>query len=443
MADRQEVGVARGVRNHALAEDNRMLAFPQSSKTFSKMLREDAKVKAVYRAVTLPIRRANWQVDPNGADLGVVAHVANDLRLRIAGDDPNAPLAGHTGRVSWDKHLEQLLYALAFGHMFFEQVYEVGDDGREHLVKLAPRWPGTIDKINVAADGGLESIEQRAYTGDSVTRERAKIPVSQLVAYIFDDIGSQWLGTSIFRPAYKHWKIKDELLRKEVSTLDRNGMGVPVYEGSELSLDPDADLDRGQEIAENLRSGEYAAASIPAGAKLQLLGVSGQLVSPRQAIEYHDAQIANVVLANFLNLEGGGGSYALADTQSNFFSQSEQTVAEWVCDVANQHVIEDLVRVAFPEYDGPCPRLSFDAIGSRKELSPQDLRALVDAGVILTDKPLEDHQRGLYALPAKETLREALESKKYRKELEGELGVTLRDPEPEEQPEQPNEEGAE
>ncbi len=443
MADRQEIGVARGVRNHALAEDNRMLAFPQSSKTFSKMLREDAKVKAVYRAVTLPIRRANWQVDPNGADLDVVAHVANDLRLRIAGDDPNAPLAGSAGRVSWDKHLEQLLYALAFGHMFFEQVYEVGEDGLEHLVKLAPRWPGTIDKINVAADGGLESIEQRAYAGDSVSRERSKIPVSQLVAYIFDDIGSQWVGTSIFRPAYKHWKIKDELLRKEVSTLDRNGMGVPVYEGSELSLDPDADLDRGQEIAENLRSGEFAAASIPAGAKLQLLGVSGQLVSPRQAIEYHDAQIANVVLANFLNLEGGGGSYALADTQSNFFSQSEQTVAEWVCDVANQHVIEDLVRVAFPEHDGPCPRLSFDAIGSRKELSPQDLRALVDAGVILTDKPLEDHQRGLYALPAKETLRAALESKKHRQELEGELGVTLRDPEPEEQSEQPVKEGAE
>lgn len=443
MADRQEIGVARGVRNHALAEDNRMLAFPQCSKTFSKMLREDAKVKAVYRAVTLPIRRANWQVDPNGADLDVVAHVANDLRLRIAGDDPNAPLAGSAGRVSWDKHLEQLLYALAFGHMFFEQVYEVGEDGLEHLVKLAPRWPGTIDKINVAADGGLESIEQRAYAGEMTQRERTKIPVSQLVAYIFDDIGSQWVGTSIFRPAYKHWKIKDELLRKEVSTLDRNGMGVPVYEGSELSLDPDADLDRGQEIAENLRSGEFAAASIPAGAKLQLLGVSGQLVSPRQAIEYHDAQIANVVLANFLNLEGGGGSYALADTQSNFFSQSEQTVAEWVCDVANQHVIEDLVRVAFPGYDGPCPRLSFDAIGSRKELSPQDLRALVDAGVILTDKPLEDHQRGLYALPAKETLRDALESKKYRKELEGELGVTLRDPEPEEQSEQPVKEGAE
>ena len=402
MADRQEIGVARGVRNHAIAEDNRMLAFPQSSKTFSKMLREDAKVKAVYRAVTLPIRRANWQVDPNGADLGVVAHVANDLRLRIAGDDPNAPLAGSAGsagRVSWDKHLEQLLYALAFGHMFFEQVYEVGEDGLEHLVKLAPRWPGTIDKINVAADGGLESIEQRAYAGEMTQRERSKIPVSQLVAYIFDDIGSQWLGTSIFRPAYKHWKIKDELLRKEVSTLDRNGMGVPVYEGSELSLDPDADLDRGQEIAENLRSGEFAAASIPAGSKLQLLGVSGQLVSPRQAIEYHDAQIANVVLANFLNLEGGGGSYALADTQSNFFSQSEQTVAEWVCDVANQHVIEDFVRVAFPGYHGPCPRLSFDAIGSRKELTPQDLRALVEAGVIQKDKPLEVHQRGPVRAP--------------------------------------------
>ena len=419
----REVGSARGARNRALAEDNRLLTFPRSSRTYAKMLREDGKVKSVYRAVTLPIRRANWRLKANGAPSEIVKHVAGDLRLPVEGADPNSPVAPTFGRVSWDKHLEEALNALAFGHMFFEQVYEVGADGREHLRKLAPRWPGTIQDIKVAPDGGLESIEQRAYESSQI--KDCTIPVNRLVAYVFDDVGSQWVGTSLFRPAFKHWKIKDELLRKEVQTLDRNGMGVPVYEGSALSNDPDSELERGQDIVEHLRSGEYSGASIPTGAKLQLMGVTGQIVSPRDAILYHDSQIANAVLANFLNLEGGGGSYALAETQSNFFNQSEQTVADWVADTANQHVIEDLVRVAFPEYDGPCPRLAFDAIGSRKEITPGDLAQLKNAGLVFGDKPLEEHLRSLYALPPKQPVSEALESKKAREDLEKKMGVTL------------------
>ena len=423
----REVGNAHAARNRALAEDNRLLTFPRSSRTYAKMLREDGKVKSVYRAVTLPIRRANWRLKANGAPSEIVKHVAGDLRLPVEGADPNSPVAPTFGRVSWDKHLEEALNALAFGHMFFEQVYEVGTDGREHLRKLAPRWPGTIQDIKVAPDGGLESIEQRAYESNQL--KDCTIPVSRLVAYVFDDVGSQWVGTSLFRPAFKHWKIKDDLLWKEVQTLDRNGMGVPVYEGSLTSNDPDSEMERGQRIVENIRSGESAGATIPNGAKLQLMGVTGQIVSPRDAILYHDSQIANAVLANFLNLEGGGGSYALAETQSNFFNQSEQTVADWVADTANQHVIEDLVRVAFPEYDGPCPRLAFDAIGSRKEITPGDLAQLKNAGLVFGDKPLEEHLRSLYALPAKQPVSEALESKKAREELEKKIGVTLTSPE--------------
>lgn len=427
--DKREVGHARAVRNLALAEDNPELVFPRSSRTYARMLRQDAKVKSVFRAVTLPIRRANWQLDPNGAPDEIVAHVAQDLRMQVRGEAANSPVAPRRGRVSWEQHLEQLLHALTFGHMFFEQVYRPGPDGREHLAKLAPRWPGTIDKINVAADGGLVSIEQRPVTRGDLRLDRVEIPVSRLVAYCFDDLGGQWTGTSIFRPAYKHWKLKDELLRKEVSTLDRNGMGVPKYTGSDLTNDPEKDLAYGQEVAENLRSGDYAGAAIPAGAKLELMGVSGQLVSPREAITYHDNQIAIAVLANFLNLEGKGGSYALASTQSDFFNQSEQTVADWVQDVANHHVVEDLVSVAFPEYDGPAPQIVFDAIGSRKELGAQDLASLMNAKLILGDKDLEEHVRRVYSLPAKQKLTDALQSKKDRLELEEQMGVSLVEPE--------------
>lgn len=423
-----EKGVAKVIRNHAVAEDNRELMFPRSSRTYGKMLREDAKVRSVYRAVTLPIRRANWQLERNGADEQIVAHVAQDLRLQVRGEAPDQPVAPQSGRVSWEKHIEHALYALAYGHMFFEQVYAEGSDGREHLVKLAPRWPGTITRINVAEDGGLESIEQATHASSLLgSFSGAKIPVNQLVAYVFDDVGSQWLGTSIFRPAYKHWKLKDELLRKELQTIDRNGMGVPKATAAEYAEPGEQarQVELGQELAEAFRGGEAAGLSLPAGMKFELMGVSGQLVNPREAITYHDNQIAIAVLANFLNLEGKGGSYALADTQSDFFNQSETTVAEWLADVANQHIIEDLVRVAFPEYEGPCPRISFDAIGSRKEMTTQDLATAVRDGLLIPDKDLEEHWRRLHSLPPKRPIAEAIEERKERQELEDQAGVAL------------------
>lgn len=423
----REVGFARGGRaNRALSDDNWELRFPASTRIFAKMAREDAQVKSVLRAVTLPIRRATWFVEPNGAPPEIVAHVAEDLRLRVKGEDPNSPVAPRSGRVSWEKHLEELLHALTFGHMFFEQVYRPDKDGREHLVKLAPRWPGTIDRIDVADDGGLESIHQIAGVADGSART---IPVDRLVAYVFDDVGSQWVGTSVLRPAYKHWDLRDQLLRLELDTLDRNGMGIPVYEGSALSLDPERDLEEGQELAENVRAGEHSGAAIPAGAKLSLVGVSGQIMSPREAIGYHDSMIAKSVLAHFLNLEGKGGSYALAETQSDLFIQSLQTTAEWVADIATQHVVEDLVKIAYPDYVGNMPRVSFDPIASKKEISAADLAGLVNAKIIYADKDLEEDVRRRYTLPPKQPLSDALDSKIARQKLEEEKGVTLVDPE--------------
>lgn len=415
----REVGSARVAHNFALSEDNWALRFPQSTRVFAKMGREDAQVQSLLRAVMLPIRRASWWINPNGAPEDVVSHVAGDLRMRVLGDDPNSPLGSAHGRVSWDEHLGQALRCLQFGHMFFEQVYRVGADGREHLWKLAPRWPGTISRVNVAEDGGLESVTQ------SVSGEVVEIPVERLVAYVYDDFGASWLGQSILRPAYKHWMIRDELLRLEQDVLDRNGMGVPIYRGSDLTNDPDGDLDRGEVLATSLRSGKTAGASIPAGADLKLLGVSGQLVSPREAIAYHDSMILKASLAHFLNLEGKGGSYALAETQNDFFIQNLQATAEWIAGVATQHVVEDLVRVAFLEYTGPLPSVMVDPIAAKKELTAQDWATAVRDGVIIMDGPTEEHFRRTFNVPAKQTLSDALEGKKRRQEMEQEMGVSL------------------
>lgn len=398
-----EVGHGLTVSSSPLVDDNWELRFPQSVRTFAKMRREDSQIETVLSAISLPIRRSQWRIDPNGAPDEIVERVAGDLRLPILGGDAHVPVGRSRGRVSWGDHLQKVMWAMQFGHMFFEQIYGTDERGQEHLVKLAPRLPGSIKKINVAHDGGLESIEQWPVVGNSLGRvgDPVVIPVGRLVAYVHEPLDTTWEGRSVLRPAFKHWKLRDLLLRFEVNAVERNSMGIPVYQGSEFAADSQEDLRFGQKIATEIRSGQSSGAAIPAGAKLSLMGVSGQLLSPREAIVYHDSMMAKSVLAHFLNLEDGG-SYALADTQADLFIQSLQTKAEWIADTATQHIIEDLVDVAFPEYAGTCPRMVFDPIASRKEITAEALALLVNAGVIFTDRELEEDVRSRFAMPAKE-----------------------------------------
>lgn len=176
-----EFGHALSSPTGRTAEDNWDLRFPKSAEIFAKMGREDAQVTSILKAICLPIQRADWRLDPNGAPDEIVALVSDDLRLPVLGDDRQKPVGRRRGRVSWSEHLQQALLSLQFGCMFFEQVYFAGDDGRLHLRKLAPRFPGTLSKVNVAADGGLVSIEQQGVSVGKVRAESAVIPESPRV----------------------------------------------------------------------------------------------------------------------------------------------------------------------------------------------------------------------------------------------------------------------
>lgn len=389
-----EIGHAKPVRDRRWADQNWELRWPQSGQIFRRMAREDAQVKSVLKAVKLPVQRVTWRVDPNGAPTEFARLVAEDLRLPILGDDTEGPLRGR-GHVSWRQHLYWALKQLEYGSVFFELVYD-DSSGVDRLWKLAPRHASTITAINVADDGGLESIEQAPLPGKA---KPIVIPVNRLLAYVHEPEEADWEGTSLLRSAYKHWILKDRLLRLEDQVLDRNGMGIPVYTAAEPGNQ--VEIDRGEDIAVELRSGDASGASIPSGAKLDIKGVQGQLVSPREAIVYHDSQIGKSALAHFLNLEGKGGSYSLAEVQANIFTQSLQTLAEEIAETANQHLVEEMIRTAFDVDEGPYPRLVFDPIGTRQDLTAESLSILVNSGVILPDMDLEEEIRRRYTLPAK------------------------------------------
>jgi phage gp29-like protein len=387
------------------AETNPELYWPRSVEVFDRMRREDAQVGSVLRAVTLPIRSADWMIDPAGSRPEVVKLVADDLGLPVKGVEPTPSLRTR-GRFSWAEHLRLALLELVYGHSFFEQVYQFDEtDKLQHLSKLAWRPPRTIANITVDTDGGLETIQQWGILGPNVT-----IPVGRLVAYVNEREGGNWLGQSLLRTAYKNWLLKDRMLRSQALTVERNGLGVPTYTAapvpdSATATERDAWLlsekEAGLALAKAFRGGDAAGASLPNGAKLELLSVMGKLPDTDGPIRYHDEQIARAVLAHFLNLGTETGSWALGSTFANFFTDSLNAVAAHIADVTQQHVVEDLVDLNFGPEE-PAPRIVFDPIGAAAPVTGEAIYQLMTSGALTYDPTLEAAIRSTFGLPLKD-----------------------------------------
>lgn len=412
-ADVDRLLSAWGLDNGATeqSEVNPDLRWPLSVKVFDRMRREDFKVKAVMRAVKAPLLSTQWRLDPAAASDEVVQFVSRELGLPILGveDEKQVVDARRTrGRFSWQEHLRLSLLMLDFGHMAFEQVYRFDEQtGRHHLKKLGPRFPSSIAKWHVARDGGLKGISQHkqgAWISGPIAADKM-LGIERLVVYSNEREGAEWWGQSLLRSAYKSWLIKDRLMRVDGLSIERNGMGIPVHTAPEVGdhvqdkiKAAQDQIEAGLRITQDLRSGDNAGASLAYGAKLDLVGVTGQLPNALKSIQYHDDGIGTAVLANFLNLGRQTGSWALGTTYKDFFVSSLNVAGRQVCDVGTQHIVEDLVDLNFGTEE-PAPRIVYDDLAGQDQALAYAIKALVDAGVLTQDEALESHLRAQYKLP--------------------------------------------
>lgn len=347
------------------------LAWPLSVTVFHRMEATDPSVASSLKAVTSPLVRTPARLNGKGCDDQVVEHVARNLGIPIKGaaEDTEAdavPLRG-ADRFSFRAHLPNALLSLKYGHAYLEQLYWLDDAGLAHLRKLALRPSRTIRRVNVARDGGLDSIEQYGASGLYGTRpwsvDGVRIPVKRLVAYVNEREGDNWLGRSLLRSSYKNWVLKDKDLRTMSVSNHRNGVGHAVYTGAEN----EQDLSKGRALARAMRGGDDAGAAIAYGAKLRAYGVDGETPDILASIRYHDEQIARGVLAHFLNLgsQAGGqvGSYNLGSVLANTFNTAIGAIGDGIADTFNRHVITDLVEANWGK-DEPVPQLEFDDLNS-------------------------------------------------------------------------------
>lgn len=365
------------------------LVWPTSNMTYT-LMRNDAQVDALLYGTFMPIRRYRWFIDPNGARDEVVSKIAEDFGLPVAGEKPNAALRSRR-RFSHDKHLYHALLAMVYGHMYFEQVGVVTEDNLWRLRKLAPRMPSTISDIKVANDGGLEAIRQ------NVGMTAPWIPVTRLVAYIWDQEGANWVGRSMLRSLYKHWLLKDALLRVDALKHTRNGLGVPIVEAHQGASQKQ--LNELGEIAQQFKSGDAAGAALPNGARLRLVGTEGSVPDTLASIRYHDEQMARRFMMMFAQLgTTASGSRALGDSFVDFFGLAQQTVAEWYISITNEHVIEDWVDWNFGEEEA-APLIGYE-VAEDPSLSIADLALSAEKGLLVVDEEMRTWFRESHRLPA-------------------------------------------
>ena len=372
------------------------LVYPQSINTFGVM-RTDTQLAALFYGTTLPIRRYRWMIDPNGASEETVVGVSEDLNLPIKGQDEK-PRGRMKRRFVHDKHLNDALLALIYGHYGFEQVGEIVN-GKWRLRKLAVRHPRTISTINVADDGGLVSIEQYGTRpgGSMMALQQPMVPVDRLVWYPWDMEGMNWIGRSMFRDCFKNFIIKDRLLRIDAINHERaGGIIVPI-------APPGATWDETQELAamsSAFRIGDSSGGALPPGSDLQFVRGTGSGVV--ESIKYHDQSMARRFLMMFIELgQSESGSRALGQEFIDYVALGQESVANWYCDITNEHVIEDWVDWNEGEDAEYAPRLVYekredDAFGVT------ELVQLIDSGALVVDGELEDWLRGRYNLPDKQ-----------------------------------------
>lgn len=240
--------------------------------TYDRMRRSDPVIAALLRALKLPILGATYSiVPPSGSenDQTVAAFVRWNLFEGMS--------------MSWQEHVRQLLTHLDFGFYVAEKVWEVrrdveiettaapigGEDGEETrlpekrvvvsrrpmfvLRKLAPRLQRTIERWDLARDGGLRKVVQRIYGGEATGT--ADLPVEKLLVFTNDKEGADFTGKAILRPAYKPWFLKDQTERIHAIAIDRYGVGIPVMK-LEGQANNDENKRKATETLEALRANE-------------------------------------------------------------------------------------------------------------------------------------------------------------------------------------------
>jgi len=362
----------------------------EALKIYDRMRRSDGVVKATLMACELPIRTANWFIQP----------VTNSLKDKEIADFVSDCLFNKM-TITWNDFLRQALMMISFGFMVFEKVFqEVKFQGMPMIGwrKFAPRLPKTIF--------AWETVDKKdGITQYLMTGEKVSIPIEKLLIFTFQKEGDNWEGISGLRTAYRSWYLKEQIEKINAMGFERQGLGVPY---AKLPMGH-TELDRRKaiEFLTNLRANETGYVIIPQGWEVGFLDMKGGTIKdPQESIRRYNREIFIGVLAQFLDLGAGPpGSYALSADQTSTFHNNLTAIAKQIKDIINRYAIQQLVDLNYDNVQN-YPTLEFTKVGriDVDELSNAISRLTISAvpgekPIITPDESIEDYLREVLGLP--------------------------------------------
>ena len=369
----------------------RELSDSQAADVYDKMRRSDTQIKMVLSAVKNPIKKANWYIEPS-SDKASAKYLSDFVHFNLM-EDLGKP---------WRKTLHEALSMVDFGFSLFEVTHKVVRDEKTFgtyigLQDLGWRSPRTIEKWNVDKCGILQTVTQQAY-GD--LEAEVDIPAKFLYLFQLDAEGDNYAGISMLRSCYGAWLRKQAYLKYMAIGIEKTAVPTPVGtvpEGKENSQE----FARFKDILSKYSSHQCQYITKPVGWEIEFIqnGFAPEKVA--QAIDMEDKAIVKSFLANFLELGigGGSGSYSLSFDQSDFFLGGIEHIADIICEVFNDKIIPDLIKLNFGEQQ-EYPKLCYAGISDRAgQEFANILNTLTSSKVVVADQKLEAFVRQKYDLP--------------------------------------------
>jgi hypothetical protein len=372
---------------------------------YREMRDNNAIVGSIMYAVEQTLRDVKIEVKP--ADDSAVAKQEADFLQSVLDDMDH----------SLDDHISEALSYLTYGFSWFEVVYKrrEGDfrspkknskfeDGRIGIKKIAIRAPWTVESFEVDQQTGeILGMYQEATWG----KRNFMIPTEKSVYYRTTSLNNDPSGRSVLRNAYVSYTYLNKIQAYEATAIERELHGVPVgrmpaeYMSSDASVDQVALRGQFERILRDLKNNEQGYALLPSDLyvdadgkptnqrlmDIELITANGsRSIDIDPVVKRYQHDIARSLMAEFLMLGSGSGSYALSKTKTDLFLRSLESYINTIVDVLNKQLVERLWQLNGLSWD-TMPKLVAG------DVAPHDLREIASflrningAGIELQDQ---------------------------------------------------------
>jgi len=389
-------------------------------KAYREMSDNNATIGAVLFLIDSFVRKVTWEVD--GADESEDAkHLAQFVEECIEDMSQSWPnIMGEAVRgvciYGWSTF--EIVFKMRQGLDDDKDKTSMYSDNRIGWCKFGPRSQDTNYGWEFSEKGELLGMYQMAPPNYAINY----IPLDKLL--LFRSVGvmkDNPQGRSSLRNCYVSYSIQKKIQISEAIGISRNLSGLPVMTVPLRLLSDSATsaekqlLTNFQNMVSRVKSDEYAGLVLPSevtqdgnpsGYKFQLMsGSSGKTAETNPVIERLEKSIARSFLADFLFLGSGTtGSWALASTKTNMFSQALGGFLSAIVDVLNE-AVEQLMRMN--GFDDPSlyPKIRH---GDLEKMPLEEIAGpiatMVSAGIITPDDELEKWIRELAGAPQSENV---------------------------------------